>query len=217
MSCYGNFNKILYDTNSIIYYCFNHTEKLGGNIVHFRVIEFTNKSINFTQYLINNNVRIETIIQVINEILDKGVAKIVEEYCNDGQTKDLIGISRSREIPRAIKLRLVKKTEDKINELRKKSWFSVINYSQNREAIGAIKDFYRSLESTVKMIAHMRIKNKSVPWPSSVDMMLLAYSKENGVPILTNDTDFTNFKEELQTAALCFGIIELSETSMIRR
>ncbi len=210
MSHSGNFEKIVYDANPILYYCFNHREKLRGNIVHFRVIGFTNKSINCTQHFINNNATIETIKQVISEICKKGVAKIVDEYCNDGQTKDLIGISRSSKIPQAMKLRLVKKTEDKIKDLIKKSWFSVIDYSPNSDDIERIRKFYKSLEPTPKMITHMNGKNRNVPWPSDVDMMLLAYSKENDAPILTNDTDFTNFKDELQSEALCFEIIELN-------
>lgn len=210
MSCSGDFEKVVYDTNLILYYCFNHKEKLRGNIVHFRVIEFTNKSISCTQHFINNNATIETIKQVINEISRKGVAKIVDEYCNDGQTKDLIGIPRSSKVPQAIKLRLVKKTEDKIKDLINKSWFSVIDYSPNSDDIETIKEFYRSLESTPKMIAHMSEKNRNVPWPSDIDMMLLAYSKENDAPILTNDRDFIKFKDELQSEALCFEIIQLN-------
>ena len=138
------------------------------------------------------------------------MAKIVDDYCNDGQTKDLIGIRRSSKVPQAIKLRLVKKTEDKIKDLIKKSWFSVIDYSPNSDDIEAIKEFYRSLESTPKMIGHMIEKNRNVPWPSDIDMMLLAYSKENDAPILTNDKDFINFKDELQSEALCFEIIQLN-------
>jgi len=211
MKCSGKrFDKVVYDTNTILYYCFNHQEKIRGKSVPCRVIEFTHKSLRCTQYFINSEIAIETIKKVIDEIFQKGVAKIVDEYCDNIHTKDLMGINRSRDVPHAIKLRLYKKTEEKINQLKIKPWFSVVDYNINSNNLETIKVFFKSLESTPKMIAHMIEKKRSVPWPSDVDMLLLSYSKENNAPILTNDKDFTNFVEELENEGLCFGIIGLN-------
>jgi hypothetical protein len=38
-------------------------------------------------------------------------------------------------------------------------------------------------------------------------MALLVYSQETGAPIVTNDSDFTCFKNELESARLCAGIL----------
>jgi hypothetical protein len=209
MKCSEKFDKVVYDSNPILYYCFNHKERIKGVQITCRVIEFTQKSLDYTQHFITGKIGIETISQVIDEIFQKGLAKIVNEYCDNIYTKDLMGIRRSRNVPYAIKLRLSVKTEDKIKQLLKKPWFNVVDYKINSAKIEKIKDFYKSLNSTPKMISHMRDKKRSIPWPSNVDMLLLAYSKENHAPILTNDTDFTNFTGELESAGVCFGIIAL--------
>ena len=42
-------------------------------------------------------------------------------------------------------------------------------------------------------------------------MTLLIYSKEQRLPILSNDTDLTLFKKELEGAEVCHKIISLQE------
>ncbi len=46
-----------------------------------------------------------------------------------------------------------------------------------------------------------------MPYPSDIDMALLTYSKKTGAPIVTNDSDLTDFREELVGKGLCSGII----------
>jgi|GEM_PF-926699 len=204
------YNKVIYDTNIILYYCFNHNLKVRGVTVSCRVPEFTNKSLSYTEYFVRKQIAIETIKQVIDEIIQKGVAKIVNEYCDDNLTKDLMRIKRSRNVPHAVKLILYKNTESKIKNLQNKTWFNVVDYDMNSAKFATIKTFFNSLGSTPKMIDHMREKKRRFPWPSDVDMLLLVYSEEKNSPILTNDKDFTNFIVELETGGICFGIIGLN-------
>ncbi len=197
---------IIYDANSIIYYCFLHEERIKGRTVTIRVMEFTNKIQNLTEEFLKAGFTIETLSGVMKEIYDKGIAKIVDEFCEDFRTKDLIGLP-GRRIPDGIKLRLARKTEDKIKRLQNRPWFTVVDYTPPEKEIERVRSFYESLSGTPKMIEHMRRKRTREPYPSEVDMSLLVYSKEREAPIVTNDSDLTDFKYELEREGLCYGII----------
>jgi len=198
---------VIYDANSIIYYCFLHEEKIRGRTVTIRVMEFTNKIQNLTEQFIKSGFEIVTLSGVMNEIYNKGIAKIVEEFCDDYRTKDLIGLPERARISDRIKLRLARKTEEKIKRLQNKTWFTVVEYEPAHKDIERVRGFYESLVGTPKMVEHMKRKRTREPYPSDVDMSLLVYSKEREAPIVTNDSDLTDFKHELESQGLCSGII----------
>jgi predicted nucleic acid-binding protein len=199
--------KVIYDANSIIYYCFMHEEKIKGKRVVIRVMGLTNRIQSLTEQFLTEGFEIETISGVMKEIFDKGIAKIVDEFCDDYQTKSLIGLPERAKISSRIRLRLARKTEEKIRRLQNKAWFKVIDYHPDERELRKVKDFYLSLSGTLKMEEHMRKKRTRVPYPSDIDMALLTYSKKTGAQIVTNDSDLTDFKEELERAGFCSGII----------
>ncbi len=199
--------RVIYDANSIIYHCFMHKEKIKGKTMTFRVVGLTNKIQSLTEQFLADGIEIETISVVMKEIFDKGIAKIVDEFCDDYHTKDLIGLPEKARISNKIRLRLARKTEEKIRRLQNKAWFKVIDYHADEKEIKRMKNFYESLSGTSKMEEHMKKKKTRDPCPSDVDLTLLIYSKETEAPIVTNDSDLTDFKEELEREGLCFGII----------
>jgi hypothetical protein len=199
--------RVIYDANSIIYHCFMHEEKIRGKAVTIRVMGLTNKIQNLTEQFLVDGFEIETISGVMKEIFDKGIAKIVDEFCDDYRTKDLIGLPEKARISNRIRLRLARKTEWKIRRLQNKAWFKVIEYQADEKEMERVKNFYESLSGTPKMEEHMKKKRARAPYPSDVDVTLLVYSKETEAPIVTNDSDLTDFKDELESARLCFGII----------
>jgi len=199
--------RVLYDANSIIYYCFMHEEKIRGKTVTIRVMGLTNKIQSITEQFLADGIEIETISGVMKEIFDKGIAKIVDEFCDDYRTKDLIGLPGKARISNRIRLRLARKTEEKIRRLQNKAWFKVIDYHPGEKEIERVKNFYESLSGTPKVEEHMKKKRTREPYPSDVDMTLLIYSKKTEAPIVTNDSDLIDFKEELEREGLCFGII----------
>jgi len=199
--------KVIYDANSIIYYCFMHEEKIKGKRVTIRVMGLTNRIQSLTEQFLAEGFEIETISGVMKEIFDKSIAKIVDEFCDDYQTKSLIGLPERAKISSRIRLRLARKTEEKIRRLQKKAWFKVIDYHPDERELRKVKDFYLSLSGTPKMEEHMRKKRTRVPYPSDIDMALLTYSKKTGNQIVTSDSDLIDFKEELESAGFCAGII----------
>ena len=70
-----------------------------------------------------------------------------------------------------------------------------------------MSNFYVSFRGTAKMVEHMRRKRRREPCPSDVDMSLLLYLKDMGAPIVTNDSDFICFTDELERRGLCSGIL----------
>jgi hypothetical protein len=201
--------RVIYDANSIIYYCFMHEEKIKGKTVSIRVMGLTKKIQSLTEQFVAEGFEIVTISGVIEEIFDKGIAKIVDEFCEDHYTRELMGLSKKTKISSSIRLRLARKTEGKIRRLQDKAWFHVIDYHPDERRIHRVKTFYTARIGTPKMEEHLKKKRTKVPYPSDVDMALLLYSKETKAPIVTHDSDLIDFKEELEEEGLCFGIIVL--------
>lgn len=71
-----------------------------------------------------------------------------------------------------------------------------------------MSNFYESFRRTAKMVEHLRRKRKREPCPSDVDMSLLLYLKDMGAPIVTNDSDFICFTDELRAEGFMFWNID---------
>ncbi len=153
-------------------------------------------------------IRIETIESIWEEIGNKGLAEIVDEYVKSERCP-----LPASQIRPQIELHLYRKLKSKLSELKNKDWFSIRVYDAPEEKVDLVRSVYRSLENTAKMKAHLRMKKCSTPEPSRADMILLIYSKEQRLPILSNDTDLTLFKKELEGAGVCHKIISVQEIS----
>lgn len=201
------YSQVLFDANPIIYYCFYVRIKIKGRKITLKVMELTDKAQNLTKSLLDKNMEIITLELIIDEIRRKGLARIVDEYCDDPKNRYLFGRKKLADAGRLIIHERVKR---KLEKLLGKSWFKIIEYRPSKDDIEAVKRFYLALEGTEKMLEHMQKKSAKNPVPSYTDMSLLCYSLNYKAPVVTNDSDITDFHRELKENELCFEIINLS-------
>ena len=201
------YSQALYDANIIIYYCFFVNIK-GG--ITLKYSDFTSKSHKLTKEFIDNNIDISSPQLIINEIHRKGIAVIVDEYCDSYEGKSRLGFSY---VPDALRHQISERITQKLRKLKDKDWFKVINYIPDMIDIDAVEKFYTSIETTTKMVEHMDKKGVDSPVPSYHDMLLICCSSDCNAPIITNDSDITNFSSELKSNGHCFEVINLNDVS----
>ncbi|MCL5985438.1 MAG: hypothetical protein M1371_02605 [Actinobacteria bacterium] len=145
---------------------------------------------------------------VWEEIQKKRLAEIVNEYVYSKECP-----IDSRYIRPYEKYKIERKFKKKLEDFYNKSWFSVEQFQADQDKIDAVILFYHSLSGTPKMTKHLAAKGRRDPEPSLADMNLLIYSKENRLPILSNDNDFNLFKDEIGNNNICYKIFPLKEIS----
>lgn len=205
-----DYSDVIYDANCIIYHCFEAKEKTKRRWVVFKYPILTDRIHSLTNTFVRDKIIVQTIKIVWEEIFRKGVAQIVQEFCQEPHVKNLFyrAIGKTK-VPPAIKLKLQTKLERKVRELPDKPWFKLAEFVPTDAEIDAIKAFYVSLADTPKMVKHMRTKGLLLPYPSYADMSLLVYSSKIKAPVVTNDSDLVDFKSEIENKKICFRIIPL--------
>ena len=178
------FNCVSYDSMIIIYYCFN--------IENYKLIEFTNKSHILTEYLVQNNIKINIPSFLVSEIKRKDTMQMINQYIS---SKQITNIPNNPNF--AFKLGLEFKFKTKFKKLLKKEWFNVNEYEPPTELYEPIETFFKDLAKDEKYNEFLKKKNRNNPVPSFEDIGLMAFSKEKQCPIISNDNDITFFAEDL--------------------
>ena len=80
---------------------------------------------------------------------------------------------------------------------KKKEWFNVKEYEPHEKIFDSIKIFFEELINHPNLEKFLKLKKRDTSVPSKVDITLMAFSKENECPIITNDYDLTFFADEL--------------------
>lgn len=191
-------DNITYDTMLIIYHCFN--------IKHHQLIEYTNKTQILTEFLVKNNAKIVVPEFIINEIENKGIRKITNEFIKSGQ---LANIPKNPD--QAFILGIEFKVKMKLSRLQTKEWFTVIIYSPPEKYLDKIYDFFKELKHHPNINEFIKRKNRRDTIPSFEDMAIIAFSKEMKIPIISNDADLTFFSNELYEKGLSDKIFNFSE------
>lgn len=179
-----NTTHVTYDSNILIYYCFSTKNN--------KIIELTNKSKKLTEFLINQGSQIVVPKIIIDEITRKGITTIVSEYISGNN------ITNMPRYPTILfRCELQVKIEKNFNKLQKKEWFNVKEYEPHEKIFDSIKIFFEELINHPNLEKFLKLKKRDTSVPSKVDITLMAFSKENECPIITNDYDLTFFADEL--------------------
>lgn len=189
---------ITYDTMLIIYQCFN--------IKHHQLIEYANKTQRLTEFLVKNNAEIVVPEFIINEIKNKGIRKITNEFI---KSKQLANLPKNPD--QAFILGIEFKVKMKLSRLQTKEWFTVIIYQPPEKYIDQIYEFFKELKHHPNVNEFLKLKNRRDTIPSFEDMAIIAFSKEMKIPIISNDADLTFFSNELCEKGLSDKIFNLSE------
>ena len=202
MERFKNYSRVVYDAQIIVYYCFLYNKyKLTGR---------TTKTRDLTQFLVNNGIKICVPAFIINEINHKTIPKIVTDYVEDKRKPIL-------EWPPNPSHGLVLKLTDKViknfENLQKKSYFNVIEYSPDITSFDLMKSFFMNFNDKEKLDEFLDLKNTDKLSPSDEDMMLILFAQYNQAPLISNDWDITFFAEELINENLAFEIVNFKDIS----
>lgn len=200
-------SEVLYDANVIIYYSSFISIPFRGITIELCMIE-TAKIHKLTKELVESGKKIITLKLVWEEIEKKGIARLIDDFCNNPQIK---GKFNSKEIPDRVRLIFAAKMERKLKKIKMKEWFDITNYVPDQNCINTLKHFYLSLDGTPKMMEHFHKKGNYNPVPSYQDRALLCCSSEYNILLVSNDSDITDFMEELKKEGHCFEIFDLKK------
>jgi len=203
MISFSGYNSVIYDANCIIYYCFK-TELLSrkGTLIVIDSPPFTDIIQNVTQFLTNRKIRIRTILIVFNEITTELLSLVIKQRINDGHLRKDLGLARGEKFPEDIEYNLNKKLKQKVKKMRYESWFELDEkYIPDHLLLTKIRTFFyeRKNDSEQKGI------------PSNNDMILILYSKDTVLPLISNDNHICKFKEDLEKDKFTHKIIPLME------
>lgn len=132
---------IIYDAQIIIYYCFLFKEH--------KIIELTNNARILTRFLINNNIKITAPKSIINEIKNKGFAKIISDYTNSKYPIQIIGLEKTP--TKGFEYLLQRRIEGNFNNMIHSKWFEVKSYTLPETSINSIKNFFETIEDEFKL------------------------------------------------------------------
>lgn len=193
-----DFKEIGYDSMMIIYYCFN--------IKNHKIIEYTDKTHELTEFLLKNHKKIIVPSFLISEIRQKGAIKIIEEYISSKQITNL-----PRNINSTFRLGLFFKFKTKLNKLLKKEWFNICDYNPPKGTFSPIETFFKNLNHHPQYKEFLKKKKRTTPVPSFEDLGLMAFSKDMNCPIISNDNDLTFFSRELSEKKLTGKIFNFND------
>ena len=201
MKRFEKYDKVIYDANIIIYYCF-----MFGN---YQIINLTNKSRELTHFLTKKGFKIITSQLTMGEIKNKGATKIICDYVLANQIENF-----PRKRNHSLIARLQYKFENNLKKLENKKWFDIYNFQLNDENRKPLEDFFLSIdENTLEKF--LKNKDRNTPVPAEGDLLLMAFSKKIRSPIVSNDKDFTFFANELYMQNLTSEIISFESLPFI--
>jgi hypothetical protein len=195
------FLSIAYDTNCLVYYCFevNIPDSNPRRTVR---AELTGRTKAITEILKNKGQQITTIQAAYRELQDCAYSAVQAEMDKPG-AKEMLGIAQCEPVREQTKWHILKTVEKHVRKLENASWF-VLN---------------REFTPTTTAFASLRLYFDSIPpsalgnseRASAVDIALVNFSAVYQIPLVTNDAGIYNFAPELSSRGLGFRIYGLME------
>ena len=193
-----DYEKVIYDSNIIIYYCFKTKET--------KIIELTDITHILTEFLVKNQSKITVPNFIIDEIMNIDIPQMISEMIKSGKLTNM-----PKYTDYSFQFTLSLKLQKKFRKMQEKDWFLIEVYFPTKNLYKQIEDFFKGLEYHPLIKEFLRLKQKTSPIPSFEDIGLIAYSKQKGHPIITNDRDITFFCEELVKNKLSGEIFALQD------
>jgi hypothetical protein len=197
------FPRIAYDTNCLVYYCFevNIPDSNPRRTVR---AELTGRTKAITEILKNKGQEITTIQAAYRELQDCVYSAVEDEMDKPG-VKEMLGIAQSEPVREQTKWHVVKTVEKHVKKLENASWF-VLNrdFTPSATAFDNLRQFF-------DLIPSEELGNSERA--SAVDIALVNFGAVFRIPLLTNDAGIYKFATKLSSAGLGFRIYGLMELS----
>lgn len=206
-----SYASVIYDAQCLVYYCLDFSENINGKAVVLTSPE-SELIQNITRNLIEKGKRVVVSEHNYQEISrSRLTASIVKDFVEKGTIRATLGLKTGETTSSAVYLSLTRKLDKKIRGLQGKPWFTIDSFMADPNAMQAVRDFYNSFRQDARMVNLLQKKKRTVCYPSDRDINLLLFSRDNKLPVITNDHDFIDFKADLETASLCHKIIPFKE------
>lgn len=184
---------LLLDANCLVYYCLRFDEHFQNTLLNL-YHPLSDYVLQTIAPVIHAGRFVGSTSAVLSEIPDKGAEELVDDFLYNSHIRGILtGIGIDTVPPR-----VVGRWQDafmrKFKKLRSKEWFREIAFMPSETELEGAKAFYRSLAGKATMADHIARKGKDCP--SNEDLGLAIYARQIGVPLLSNDGDFTKFVED---------------------
>lgn len=202
MDQFKNYSNVVYDAQIIVYYCFQYDK--------YKLTGFTTKTRDLTQFLTNNGIEICVPSFIINEINHKSIPKIVNDYVEDKRKPILEWPPKPTY---GLVLKLTDRVRNNFENIQKKNYFNVVNYSPDKNSFNSMKSFFKNFNDKEKINEFLTLKNAENLSPSDEDLMLILFARDIQAPLISNDWDITFFAEELANENLAYIIVNFKDIS----
>ena len=197
----AGFPLIAYDTNCLVYYCFQVDIPETNPRITIKVRQ-TDQVRAVTDSLISGQRKVTTIQEAYAE-LNECIYNAVEERMTDREVEAQLGYSQGQKVPDQRKLQVQQSVERKAKKLENKGWFVLDrDYTADDSALEKLRKFFGSQDQS---------KFGKSKKPGAVDLKLVDFSLAKKAPLVTNDRGISNFSNELKTAGLGFAIYNLMD------
>lgn len=209
------YSATLYDANCIISYCFfcEVPKKSGSPYVVQEHDTLTPLTRAITQRLLDDGKQVSTLKEVFNEVNDPLLADIVRRRVNEREVRRYLGLQHLEPFPADLELHILNKCRKSVKKLGVKSWFRIVDsFAPGSTQLSSLESFFRRVPRDPILSGRLRVYKKIMPSP--VDLHLMVYSKDSGLPVLTNDSHFTAFAVELRTLGHVTEIVPLTSVAL---
>ena len=193
----------IYDTCCVVSLCFCTEEKsVNGEPVTIDEPPFTELAQSLTAFLRQNKKKIRTIRTAFDEAHDDCLDKIIRKRICDKDLRTRLGLARGDSFPPDIQLKMFKRLRRNVRRLEGKNWFLIDDVAPDSSRISRIRNFLRGLAP-----------DASWGSPSDPDIMLLMYSQDEQVPVVSNDHHLTDFSSDLEANGHAHKVVHLKDTA----
>lgn len=195
----AEFRLIAYDTNCLVYYCFQVDIPETNPTITIKVRQ-TDQARAVTDCLISSQRKVTTIQEAYAELNDC-IYNAVQERMTDREVEAQLGYSQGQKVPDQRKLQVQQSVERKARKLENKGWFVLDgDYAADASVMDKLRKFFDSQDQS---------KYGKSKTPSIVDLKLVDFGLVKKAPLITNDRGISNFSNELKTGGLGFAIHNL--------
>ncbi len=197
----AGFLLVAYDTNCLVYYCFQvDIPKTNPKVtVTARQTQHTRA---VTDCLKSNQQKVTTTQAAYGE-LKECIYHAVDQRMTDREVEAQLGCAQNQKVPDQIKLHVQLTVKKKADRLEDKSWFVLDReFTSDSGALARLQEFFNSQ-------SHAAFGWSSKP--KAVDMELINFGSVRQLPLVTNDRGIANFADQLSAAGLGFRIYNLMQ------
>lgn len=192
------YERVIYDTNCIVYYCFRIQEEDSTGRPVVVTGPHTQRARRITDILVVNK-KVVCTLRLAWVEAEKVLVEALNRLVEEGYIQNQLQIPRA--VPHALKFRLAKSLREGLSRMKAERWFvidgSYVAQEARMEMVRTLYEQFARDPATRDRIPQY----KTVP--SNQDISLILFSGHARFPLLTNDREIYNFAQELAQHGFC--------------